>query len=164
MFALCVMRHPRGRACGAGCLPLFCHLNNPLIRHSVPPSLPPRGKALRAISRSEQVFSSVLLQTLVISQNIILDRGCHAITSLLYHFRPIHALRGPGHSRKAASRHRQVFSSVLLQTLVISLTPILDRGESPHRRLFGTFSSLEKVHIPFLCFFLKEKVVLLSSK
>ena len=82
-----------------------------------------------------------------ILQNFTARNGCHAITLLLPFFSTSYALR-VRHSRKATSRYGQVFNSVLYQTLVISLTPILDRGESPHRRLFCTlFSSPEKSRI-----------------
>ena len=92
--------------------------------------------------------------------------GCHAITPLLPICRPIHALRGPGHSRKVASRHGQAFNSVLYQTLVISLTPILDRGESPHRWLFCYFFlHLKKVeHYSFVSFLKKRLFYLPQSK
>ena len=70
------------------------------------------------------------------------------------------------HSRKVASRHGQAFNSVLYQTLVISLTPILDRGESPHRWLFCYFFlHLKKVeHYSFVSFLKKRLFYLPQSK
>ena len=74
-----------------------------------------------------------------ILQDFTARNGCHAITPLLPICRPIHALRGPGHSHKVVSRHGQVFNSVLYQTLVISLTQYLTAGNHRTGDFFAHF-------------------------
>ena len=86
--------------------------------------------------------------------------GYHATILLLSFFRYIDALR-VRHSRNAMSRRRRVDRFRSLHWFDMCTNLILPTGV-PCRRLFGTFSSPEKVHLFFLlkentCYYSKNK-------
>ena len=109
--------------------------------------------SLRADEERPYLFSQTLFLSLfnVISTEALAKRrnpprlSPDNVTTII--FFDLFTRCGSGHSRKAASRYGQVFSSVLFLSLVISQNLILDRGVSPHRRLFGSFSSPEKIAV-----------------